>query len=314
MSRKVIIDCDPGIDDAFALTMALFDTRLEVVAVTAVAGKVSAEQTNCNVQSIIERLDPTRYPRIGAATPADSGPGTDARHIYGDDGLGNTGFTCSRLARQHPAEKIIADELRAAPNQITILCLGPLTNIARTFQRDPSLLGLVDRLVIMGGAVNCIGNVTPTAEFNMYYDPESARSVFRAPITKTLIPLDVTDKVKFEFGLVNQLPSEASRAGNLVRSMLPHMYRVYRQQLGLERVHLHEAVALVALTNPELFEMQEMAADIETVGELTIGTTIFDRRSTFRGARNIEVATEVDVTSVTDCIFRAIAEAGRATS
>jgi inosine-uridine nucleoside N-ribohydrolase len=314
MPRKIIIDCDPGIDDAVALALALFDPRLEVVAVTAVAGKVGAERTSCNVQAIIERLDPPRYPRIGMASPADTGPGVDSRHMHGDDGLGNVNYACSRLARQHSSEKILTDEIRAAPEQISILCLGPLTNIARVFQREPGLLEMVDRLVISGGAVNCIGNVSPTAEFNIYCDPESARNVFRAPVTKTLIPLDVTERVSFDYDLMNQLPAEQTRAGKLLRDILPHLFRVYRQQLGMEMIHLHDVIALVALTNPELFETTDLYGDVETCGELTAGTTVFDRRLTYRGSRNIDVAKELDVNAVTDCILRGLTEAGKASA
>jgi inosine-uridine nucleoside N-ribohydrolase len=310
MARKVIIDCDPGIDDAVALAMALFDPRLEVVAVTAVAGNVSADLATRNVQALIEQLDPPKYPRIGAATPSETGAGTDARHIHGEEGLGNAGLACSTLIRQHPADKIIADEIRAAPGQVTLLCLGPLTNLARTFQRDPSLIELVGQVVMMGGAMNCIGNITPTAEFNIYCDPESARAVFRAPLTKTLVPLDVTSRVALDFGFVNHLPPETTRAGKLLHKILPFLCRVYRQQLGMEVFHIHDAVAVVALTNPELFEMVEMQGDVECSGELTTGTTVFDRRSTYRGPRNMDVAKEIDVAAVTDCILRSLAAAG----
>src|ERR1043165_6839559 len=106
MLRKVIIDCDPGIDDALALTLALFDPRLEVVAVNAVAGNVPAERATLNVQAIIERLDPPRYPRLGAASPAEDVPYTDGRHLNGPDGLGGAELSVSKLARQHPAEKL----------------------------------------------------------------------------------------------------------------------------------------------------------------------------------------------------------------
>ena len=160
--------------------------------------------------------------------------------------------------------------------------------------------------------MNCVGNITPTAEFNIYCDPESARSVFHAPLTKTLVPLDVSERLSFDFGLMNALPAESTRAGKLLRDILPHFYRVYRQQLGLELIHLHDVVALVALTNPELFESVEMYGDVEISGELTTGTTVFDRRTTFRGSRNIDVAKEVDVAGVNDCILRGLAEAGKA--
>src|SRR6187401_3635203 len=118
MPRKVIIDCDPGIDDAAALAMALFDPRLEVVAVTAVAGTVGAEQASRNVQAVIEQLDPPRYPRMGVASPPDDEPYIDGRAIHGNDGLGDLGLSVSQLVRQHPSEKVICDEVRAAPGDV----------------------------------------------------------------------------------------------------------------------------------------------------------------------------------------------------
>jgi purine nucleosidase len=314
MARKVIIDCDPGIDDAVALTMALFDPRLEVVAVTAVAGNVAADKATVNVQAIIEQLDPPRYPRLGAAAPPDAAPYIDSRHLNGADGLGNAGLVVSQLARQHPSEKLICDEIRAAPEEVTLLCLGPLTNVARVLARDPELLSLVGRIVIMGGSVKCIGNVTACAEFNIYCDPASARTVIRSPTTKTLIPLDVTDQVVWSLDLLNRLPAETSRAGRLLHTILPHLFRTYRQELGLERVQLPDAVAVAAILHPELFQTVELTGDVETSGELTVGATIFDRRPNSPQRADIEVALEVDAAAVADCIVRSLIEAGRQTA
>ena len=218
MARKVIIDCDPGIYDAVTLCLALFDPRVEVVAVTATAGNVSADQATRNVQAIIEHLDPPRLPRIGVAHPIENGPPVDARDIHGEDGLGNSGIAVSQLHHQHPSEKIICDAVRAAPGDVTILAIGPLTNVARAFSRDPELPMLVDRLIMTGGSVNGIGNVTAGAEFNMYCDPASARAVFRSRSTKTLIPLDVTRQVGFNFDLVDELPGEDRRAGSFLQA------------------------------------------------------------------------------------------------
>jgi inosine-uridine nucleoside N-ribohydrolase len=313
MPRKVIIDCDPGIDDVVALAMALFDPRLEVVAVTAVAGNVSAEQATINVQAIVERLDPPRYPRLGAATPAEDVPYIDSRHLHGPDGLGGAGLAVSQLARQHPSEKLICDEVRAASGDITIVCLGPLTNVARALQRDPELVNHISRLVIMGGAVRGIGNVTPCAEFNMYADPASARLVFRSPTTKTLIPLDVTDQVPWSLDLLEKLPDEYTRAGKLLRATLPYLYRSVRQHLGLESITLPDAVAIAALVHPELFKTEELTGDVETAGELTLGATIFDRRPTALHRGDMEVALEIDVAAVADTIVRSLAEAGKQT-
>ena len=313
MARKIIIDCDPGIDDAVALCMALFDPRLEVVAVTAVAGNVPAEQATLNVQALIEQLDPPRYPRLGAATAAETAPSIDARHIHGDDGLGNAGLQVSQLARQHPSEKLICDEIRAAPGEVTLLCLGPLTNVARALQRDPGLVTDVGRIVIMGGSVNGIGNVTACAEFNIYCDPISARTVFRSLTTKTLVPLDVTGQVRWSLDLLEQLPPETNRAGKLLRKILPFAFRAYRRELGLELIHIHDAVAVAAALHPELFTTTELSGDVEVSGDLTLGSTIFDRRPNCHVRGDMEVALEVDAPAVADCIVRSLAEAGRQT-
>src|ERR1700761_7249745 len=120
MARKVIIDTDPGIDDA----VALFDPELEVVALTATAGNVSPEQATRNVQTIVEQLDPPRWPRIGAA-PEDNPLPADGRLLHGQNGLGNVEFPFAGLANNHPAEKVLCDEVRSAPEEITIICLGP---------------------------------------------------------------------------------------------------------------------------------------------------------------------------------------------
>ncbi|MCH8047151.1 MAG: nucleoside hydrolase [Planctomycetes bacterium] len=311
MARKLIIDTDPGIDDAVALTLALFDPKLDVVAVTAVGGNVPPEMASRNVQAIIEQLDPPRWPRTGSASAPDAGLPADARHIHGADGLGNAKFEVAELIHRHPAEKVICDEVRAAPDEVTILALGPLTNIARAFQRDPGLESQVGRLVIMGGAVTAPGNVTPAAEFNIYCDPVSARSVFKSRTTKTLIPLDVTNQVPLTYDLLDNLPPETSRGGAFLRRVLPHAFRSHRQLFGQEEIFLHDVVALVAVTHPELFETCEIAGDVETQGELTAGATLFDRRPRPEWRANMEIATAVDSAAVVDYIMRAMKRAGQ---
>ena len=310
MARKVIIDCDPGIDDAVALCIALFEPKIEVVALTAVAGNVSADQASRNVHAIVEQLDPPRLPRLGVASPPECGTNADARHIHGEDGLGNSGFEVSELHHQHPSEKMICDEVRAAANDVTLVCLGPLTNVAHAFRRDPELPASVDRLIIMGGSVSGIGNATPSAEFNIYCDPQSAREVFQSPTTKTLIPLDVTRQVNFNLDFLDSLPRDTTRAGSLLRRIVPHLFRTYHQRLGQESIHLHDAVVITALVHSELFVTEEMAGDVETSGNLTTGSTIFDRRSNQQWRNNMEVATEVDAAAVRDSIMRGLSHSG----
>jgi purine nucleosidase len=313
MVRKVILDVDPGIDDAVAITMALFDPRLDVLALTAVSGNVAASQVNRNLQAVVEQLDPPRWPRLGAAAEPERRPDADARHIYGADGLGNANFPVAELHHLHASEKVLTDELRGDPGNVTVLALGPLTNVAATFRRDPALAGQVGHLVMMGGTISGPGNVTPAAEFNIYCDPLSARAVFRAPVTSTLVPLDVSSQVIFGYDLLDELPRENTRAGRFLRRILPHAFRTHRQVLGTEGIHLHDCVALVAVTNPELFQLERMAADVETAGELTLGATVFDRRPNRVWRPNLYVAVDVDVEGVKDSILRGIKQAGEAT-
>ena len=290
MARKVIIDCDMGADDAVALSMALFDSRLDVLAVTASEGCVDCEQASHNLQAIIGQLDPDRYPRLGYASVAENAPAINTAYLYGKDGLGNADFPASRLQHVAASEKVIIDLVKANPSDITILCLGPLTNIAKAFQRDPTLPGLVDRLVITGGCLDGVGNITPAAEFNFYFDPESARQVVRSRTTKTLIPLDVTRRVTFGLDFLEQLPSVDTRVGHFLHQVLPYLFRSFRQRLGHEEITLNDAVGLMALLEPSLFECEDMACDVETQGELTRGATVFDRRIPAEWPVNMEAA------------------------
>jgi purine nucleosidase len=163
----------------------------------------------------------------------------------------------------------------------------------------------------MGGAVTAPGNVTPAAEFNMFCDPEAARTVFRTPTTKTLIPLDVTSQLVLGYDLLDQLPAPTTHAGKFLRKVLPYLFWSHRQHLGQEGIHLHDAVALLAATDRELFETKPMAGDVEVSGELTAGATVFDRRRFPKWRPNMDVATTVDTSAVLDCILRGLADAGR---
>lgn len=312
MPRKVIVDCDMGTDDAVALCMTLFDPRLEVLAVTATEGCVTADQANNNLQAILSELDPDRYPRLGMAKSADDAPAVDTRYLFGEDGLGNAGFESSHRQRALTSDKIIIDTVRAYPDQVTILCLGPLTNLARAFRRDPMLASQVDQVVIMGGSLSC-GNITPCSEFNFYFDPASAREVLKSRTTKTLIPLDITQQVTFGLEMMDELPKYESRIGYFLRQILPHTFRTYRQQLGKESITLNDAVGALALLEPELFKYLNIGCDVETEGELTRGFLIADRRVQPELRPNVNIAVEVRAEQVRQYIVDQLTTAGHAT-
>jgi inosine-uridine nucleoside N-ribohydrolase len=305
MARKVILDVDGGVDDAVALCLALNDPSLEVLAVTATGGAVSPEQATINVQAIVEQLDPPRWPRLGAAS-AEQILRCDGRHLFGTDGLCGAHFDVAQRHHRHPSVKVICDEVRAAPGGVTIVATGPLSNIAAALQQQPDLASVIGHLIILGGTIGGPGNVTAAAEFNIYCDADAARLVFRTPVTKTLIPIDLTSRIVLNFDLLEKIPEVDSSNGELLRQILPGAFRAYRQQLGMEGIHVHDAVAIVAALRPELFITERMYGDVEIDGTLTYGATVFDRRRQPDSQPNMDVAVDMDAAAVTDCILRGL--------
>jgi inosine-uridine nucleoside N-ribohydrolase len=312
MRRKLIIDVDPGIDDAIALAAALFDPRLEVLAVTATGGNVPAGQASANLQALVTYLDPPRIPRIGIASEDGFLP-ERAFSMHGPDGLGGVDLPAVPLHGSHAAEKVIWETIRAHPHEVTILCLGPLTNLSRLLRRDPAILELLGDVLICGGTLHANGGATPAADFNFYCDPLAARHVISEPCRKTLLPLETSSQVVFGFDMLDQIPDAFSRAGRVLQRMLPHAFRAHRQFLGSEGIHLHDVVALVAVTNPELFRRQTVAADVETGGELTAGMLVIDRRQVREWKPNLDMLISCDVAAVKDCILRGLMTAADAT-
>lgn len=303
MPKKILLDVDPGVVDAMALCLAVFDPTVELVAVTSVGGNVPASLAAKNLQAIIEFLDPPRLPRLGMGNDPDDGLPVDFRHVHGIDGLCGTPLPVAELRTRHPAEKVICDAIRNDPDNIMIICLGPLTNLARAFMRDPELPHLIRHIYITGGSVAARGNITPCAEFNIYADPLSARHVWNAPCTKTLVPLDVTNRIVFRLGDLEQLPSDETRLGTLLRSMLLPAFNSYRQCYALEGIHIHDLITYMVATHPEWVTTREMAGDIEIKGRLTRGMTIFDQRPVPEWTKNIDVVTEVDDKIILDEII-----------
>ncbi|MFK8110694.1 MAG: nucleoside hydrolase [Rubripirellula sp.] len=311
MTRKIIIDCDPGIDDAIAICIALFDPRVEVLAITPTTGTIDAAQATTNVTGIVGLLDPPRYPRIGTANPIDDASVFDDNHLHGHDGLGGIGFQQSGRQHQASSDKVISELVNQHPNEITLLCLGPLTNLARLCRRDPTTIPLLNNVVISGGSVTHPGNATTSAERNFFFDPVSASEVFASATTKSLVPLDVTEEVCFGVELLEQLPSKFSRAGALLHKLLPFAFRTAHQHLGRELIPLYDPTALMSVLEPDLFTWEEMAGKVEAQGELTRGSTVFDQRLRREWPVNMEVATAVDVSEVTAAIIRGLRYAGQ---
>jgi purine nucleosidase len=307
MARKVILDVDPGVDDAVALSLALGDPSLEVLAVTATGGVVSPQQSTINVQAIVEQLDPPRWPRLGSAS-SEQILRCDGPHLFGMDGLCGAHFAVAQRHHRHPSVKVICDEVRAAPGEVTLVATGPLSNFAAALQQQPDLASVIGHLIILGGTLSGPGNVTAAAEFNIYCDADAARAVFRSPVTKTLIPIDITSRITFNLDVLEKLPTGESLSGQLLRQLLPGAFRAYRQHLGMEGIHLHDAVAVVATVHPELFTAERMYGDVETEGSLTYGATVLDRRRRPDCQPNMDVVVDMDTEAVTDWILRGLSQ------
>ena len=317
MAHKVIIDTDPGIGDAIALAIALLDPEIDVLGVTATGGCVSGAAATRNVQAVIEHLDPSKWPRIGASEGKVASAGTEVgaesislTDLNGTSGLGDWEFRVADLHHRHESAKLMIDIARSEPNEVTLLTLGPLTNLELALERAPDFLQSLKEIVVFGGSVRRGGDVTAAAEFNMYANPEAARTVLCSPATKTLVPLDICQKVVLTFEQFDRVkPAEDSPTGQLLERLLPFAFRAHHQFLGLEGVALNELVALAAISQPRLFNSHAMAVDVETAGELTRGMTVFDRRGIPNWQTNIDVLTEVDAQGVLDYFSRILRSA-----
>ncbi|MDR0391206.1 MAG: nucleoside hydrolase [Planctomycetaceae bacterium] len=294
MPKKVLLDIDAGVVDALAFFVALFDSAVDVVAVTSVGGNIPAPVSAKNLQALIEFIDPPRLPRIGMGGLADIDLPIDFSNLYGVDGLCGVSLPVAELRMQHPAEKVICDAIRSDPENVMIICLGPLTNVARAFVRDPELPHLVRHIYISGGAVATGGNITPCAEFNIYADPIAAKAVLDSPCTKTIVPLDVTGSLVFTLDDFDKLVGLDNRVGQFYRSILLPVFRAYRQYYGLEGIFINDLIAYMAATRPEYTETEEMPCDIETSETITRGVTVFDRRYKPEWKKNTDVVTTLN--------------------
>ena len=277
--RKIIIDTDPGQDDAVAILLALASPEeIEVLGLTAVAGNVPLDLTAKNARIVCELAGKTDVPVYAGCDRPLGRDLVTAEHVHGKTGLDGPNLPDPKmpLAEGHGVDFII-DTLRAHEAGTVTLCpLGPLTNIASALQKAPDIAEKVQEIVLMGGAYFEVGNITPTAEFNIYVDPQAADIVFRSGIPIVVMPLDVTHKA-----LVTQPRNDAFRAldtpvGVAVAQMTDFFERFDKEKYGSEGAPLHDPCVTAYLIRPELFKGRHVNVEIETASELTLGMTVAD--------------------------------------
>jgi len=308
MPEKVIIICDPGIDGAFAVALALHDPDLDVIALAASAGNVPAEQATQNVHILVEQIDPPRWPRLGAALAVEYE--VDGTRLHGAKGLGNTSFPCAQLHHPHPSDKLVVDLVKQNPKEVAVVCLGPLTVLARALDREPELPGLIKRLVCVGGAWHETGNAGPVSEFHFFCDPLAARQVVHAGMNLTLIPLDVSRKILFAPTDLSSLPDLPSRTGQFLRHILPFGIAATANLYGIEGFHLKDVLGIVGVAHPEALRTRSVAVDVELRGELTRGMSVVDQRPWRTATPNVHLAMEVDAQAARAYMDRVLQRTG----
>ncbi|MRX49604.1 nucleoside hydrolase [Paracoccus sp. S-4012] len=297
MPRKIIFDTDPGQDDAVALLLALASPEeVEVLGVTAVAGNVPLDLTAKNARIVCELAGRPDLPvHAGCDAPLARRLVT-AENVHGATGLDGIDLRppAMPLAETHAVDFII-ETLRGEPSgSVTLVAVGPLTNIATAFDRAPDTVPRVQEIVIMGGAYFEVGNVTPAAEFNIYVDPEAAKLVFDSGAALTVMPLDVTHKALTSRDWVEGMRALGTRVGEAVASWTDFFERYDKAKYGNLGAPLHDPCAVAWLIRPELFSGKRVNVEIETAGEFTAGMTVADWWGVTGKAANCLFVNEVD--------------------
>lgn len=310
MSRKIIIDTDPGQDDAVAILLALGSPdELDILGITAVAGNVGLAQNARNALQIVElsgRTDIKVY--AGCAGPFRRKL-TTAEHVHGKTGLDGPTLPAPRqqLEAQHGVDFII-DTLRREPEQSVTLCaLGPLTNLAMAFVKAPDIVPRVKEIVLMGGGLFEGGNTTPAAEFNIYVDPEAADTVFHSGIPITQVPLDVSHFMLANRERVERFRKLGNRTGVATAEMLEFFERFDESKYGWDGGPLHDPCVIAYLLQPQIFKGKHVNVAIETQSELTRGMTVVDWWGVTGRAKNVNYLRSGDDDAYFELLFERLA-------
>ncbi len=289
---KVILDCDPGHDDAIALLLALASpSEIELLGVSTVSGNQTLERTTANAIRVLDHVGRDDVPVSAGAPRPLVRERQVAENVHGETGLDGPDLPGpSREPETEHAIDWIAGTLRAISEPVTLVPTGPLTNVALFLARYPELESKVERIVLMGGEIG-LGNVTPAAEFNIWVDPEAAARVFTSGIDLTMVGLDVTHQALMTPAHAERL-ARAGRAGKLVADLYAFYSRFHRREYGWEGAPIHDAVAMAHVIDPTLLETKHCGVVVDTGPELSRGHTYVDLRG--RWEPNCHVAVGID--------------------
>lgn len=295
-ARKIIIDTDPGQDDAVAILLALASPELDVLGITAVAGNVPLHLTQLNARKICELAGRPDIKVFAGADRPMLRPLVTAENVHGKTGLDGPDLPEPAMALQqrHAVDFIVETLMREERGSVTLCPLGPLTNIALALVREPRIAGRIGRIVLMGGGFFEGGNVTPAAEFNIHVDPHAADIVFRSGAPITMMPLDVTHKALTTARRVGAFRALGTRVGDATAALLDFFERYDETKYGTDGAPLHDPCVIAWLLRPELFSGRFVNVAIEIASELTMGMTVIDWWRVTKRPPNAQVMREID--------------------
>lgn len=300
---NILIDCDPGHDDAVAIFLA--EGLSNLVSITTVAGNSSLANTTRNALSVTELIG-RDIPVHAGASHALNGEVRDAQHVHGPGGFG--GVSLAEPSRTVASEEAVSHLLAQARavEALWLVAIGPLTNIALAVRRDPELASRVAGLAIMGGSTGP-GNATATAEFNIWADPQAAKEVFAAGFDPIVCGLNLTRQFLSDDELINELRTAQRPIPSFVADLYTYMHARMEDLMGVRQAALHDPCAVLAVTHPDLFEFVAMHVDVETEGDLTRGMTVFDQRRTHgKAVSNCKVATHIDHAAARELLLKTL--------
>ncbi|MBT3946851.1 MAG: nucleoside hydrolase [Candidatus Marinimicrobia bacterium] len=297
IKKQIILDCDPGQDDAVAMALAMAATdEIEILGITAVAGNVPLNLTQRNARlmcDICQRTDMIVY--AGAEKPMAHSLVT-AEHVHGKSGLDGIDIVepITPLQEKHGVDYIIETCLSAADNSITLVPTGPLTNIGLAIHQESNILPKIKEIVLMGGTLREGGNITPSAEFNIYVDPEAAQIVLRCGRPIVMMSLDVTHQVLTTRKRVDAIRNLDSTVGEPIASLIEFYERYDEEKYHLDGAPLHDPCTIAYLIKPDLFSLKEVNVEVETGGKFTRGATVVDYWDVTGRLPNVQWAHTVD--------------------
>jgi inosine-uridine nucleoside N-ribohydrolase len=310
MARKLIIDTDPGIDDAMAVFLALGAPELELIGLTAIFGNVPVELATTNALRLLEIGGRGDIPvATGADRPLVSDYHGPVPYIHGEDGQGNL-FLPPPTTRAVPltAAEFIVQQVRRYPGEVTLVAIGPLTNLALALELDPEIATLTQEVVIMGGNAFVPGNASPTAEANIRNDPEAADIVFGADWPVTMVGLDVTHKVQMTRLQISACAELASPLGRHVAAIAPLYCDFYAKTYSLDGIYVHDSSAIAYVINPTIFTVERWPVRVDTSSGISRGKTWPAAGNwvppEWQGRRPVTICTDVDGEGVVNLHYR----------